>query len=166
MSNLTHEELKNIIDYDSEIGVVTWKIINKIGLKAGDVAGIARHRDGYFTIGVQGKRYLTHRVIWFWMTGEWPKSEIDHINGDKTDNRWSNLRAATRSQNMRNRGPHNDNKSGLKGVHFSKKGNKWIAQIYANNQRKQLGRFDCPAAASLAYQVAASKYHGEFSRIA
>jgi len=93
-------------------------------------------------------------------------NEIDHINGDKADNRWSNLRAATRYQNIQNRGPHKDNAIGLKGVHFSGKEQKWIAQIHANGNSKRLGCFDCPAAASFAYQIAADKHHGAFARTA
>ena len=166
MSDLTHEEVKKILDYDSDAGVLTWKIRAKSTRPVGSLAGITSRKDGYLDIGIRGKRYLTHRIIWFWMTGEWPENEVDHINGDKADNQWKNHRAATRHQNIQNRGPHADNLVGLKGVTIDKRRRKYQAQIYAGGRKKFLGYFDCPAAAHFAYFVAAESLHGEFARTA
>lgn len=165
MTTLTHKEALEILAYDGESGLLTWKIRAKSTRPIGSLVGSLR-KDGYLGTAIRGKHYLLHRLAWFWMTGEWPSHEIDHINGDKADNRWSNLRAATRHQNIQNRGPHRDNSAGMKGVHFSKKEQKWVAQIYAAGQRRRLGCFDCPAAASFAYQIAAEKFHGEFAQLA
>jgi hypothetical protein len=101
-------------------------------------------------------------MAWLIAAGEWPADQVDHINGDKSDNRWCNLRAADNSQNHANIGLLSSNTSGLKGVVRAKK--KWGAQIGVNNQNVWLGNFDCPAAASFAYQIAADKAFGEFAR--
>jgi len=91
-------------------------------------------------------------------------NEIDHINGDKLDNRRENLRSATRSQNKMNSGKPKNNTSGYKGVCWYKRGNKWRAQIGINGKLKHLGYFEDKEEAAKAYKKAAEKYHGEFVR--
>lgn len=101
-----------------------------------------------------------HRLI----VGDVDKSlHIDHINGDKLDNRKDNLRVTTPSQNAMNRGSQSNNSSGYKGVIYDKARGKWRAEICFRGNRKHLGRFETAELAALAYNEAAIKYHGEFA---
>jgi hypothetical protein len=101
----------------------------------GKVATAVSARDGYQRVAVNQRSYLAHRVIWAMMTGAWPKEEIDHINGDRTDNRWSNLRAASRTQNARNMEKPRNNTSGVTGVHWWKTKRLWQVYGGARNNR-------------------------------
>lgn len=98
------------------------------------------------------------------MTGEWPADEIDHINGDPFDNRWTNLRPATHMQNHSNRGKNRNNKSGFKGVSWHRGAQKWVAQIRSQNQVRYLGVFTDPHEAALVYRKAELEAFGEFAR--
>lgn len=118
--------------------------------------------NGYAGVTFGGKQVYAHRLAFFCMTREWPVDQVDHINGDKKDNRWSNLRQANAAQNKANEGLRSTNTSGLKGVSWHKAAKKWRAYIGANGQH--LGLFDCPAAAHLAYAVEAARRYGEFFR--
>ena len=108
---------------------------------------------------------MAHRLAWFYVYGSWPGLYIDHINGNKTDNRINNLRAATPSNNQHNRGKSKRNITGLKGVSYDVKRRKWVSGISYNGIKMNLGRYDCPAAASFAYQIAADIYHGDYARL-
>lgn len=111
------------------------------------------------TVGGSKQRILMHRFI---MNA--PRHlEVDHINGDRLDNRRSNLRLCTSSENKMNRGIRCDTKSGYKGVSWHKQRNKWTARIKAGNTYKHLGLFDDVKEAALAYNQASLKYHGEFA---
>lgn len=105
-----------------------------------------------------------HRWAWKLMTGEWPAGQIDHINGVRDDNRWSNLRLATPAQNAQNCGKRAENKSGFKGVSWDKTAEKWVAQISINGKSKRIGRFKTPEEAHAAYVAAAKALYGEFAR--
>lgn len=157
------EEVKNVLDYDSETGIFTWKI-NRGGVaKAGTIAGSTR-KDGYYQICINGTSYKTNRLAWLYMTGNDPlELDIDHIDCDRANNKFSNLRVASGSQNCANRNKRSDNKSGYKGVY--KMGNKWASSITCNKIRKFLGMFDTPLNAYNAYIEASKKYHGEFSNL-
>lgn len=96
------------------------------------------------------------------MTGEFPEQDVDHINGDPLDNRWDNLRRASKHENLRNCSVHKDNKAGLKGVCVTRK--RPTAQIYLNGKRTHLGTFDTVEEAHAAYCAAAEKHFGEFAR--
>ena len=110
------------------------------------------------------KAYLkAHRLAWFFVYGEWPQKQIDHINGNKSDNRISNLRLATASQNLSNKGITKSNTSGYKGVSFNRTKKKWMASIKVNKKSINLGYFLTPEEASEAYKAAAIKHHGEFA---
>ena len=111
-------------------------------------------------IGTKKRTVLLHREL----MGEPDGLQIDHRDGDGLNNRRSNLRVATRSQNMHNRSAYCNNKSGFKGVDFRKEGGKWRAKIRINNKEKHLGMFDSPEEAHEAYCRASEKYHGEFGR--
>ena len=119
---------------------------------------------GYTVVNLKGKLYLYHRVVWLETTGEWPKGQIDHIDTDKSNNLFGNLRLATPSQNQANTPRQRNNTSGYKGVHFSKRLNKYVASIKVNRKRTHLGCFCDPELASLAYDTAAEKFFGASAR--
>src|ERR1035437_5724966 len=98
---LTQEKLKELLHYDPETGLFTWKNTRHNAVKIGAIAGYWR-KDGYVGIYVLGHHYLAHRIAWLYMTCEWPEFEIDHENRKYSDNRWKNLREATHLQNMHN----------------------------------------------------------------
>jgi len=117
---------------------------------------------GYVNVRFRDKSYRGHRVAWLLMTGEWPKLHIDHINGDRADNRWANLRLATPAQNQWNKRQDRTSKSPYKGVHLDQRGN-WRAKISKGKRQIHLGKFDSPEAARLAYIAAAKEYFGEYA---
>lgn len=108
--------------------------------------------SGYRLCSVKKQRLYAHRIIWCMMTGEWPVSEIDHINQNKSDNRWTNLRLATRLENSRNRSATTKNTSGFKGVSFHTRVGRWRATIKFGGKNRHLGYFNNPEDASLVYQ--------------
>jgi len=132
-------------------------------MKVGDIAG-SMMSHGYRRICIDNRVYLAHRLAWLYMTGEWPKHQIDHINGNKNDNRHVNLREATNSENMRNTGKRSDNSSGFKGVYWNSEKMRWSAQISYNGRHKSLGTFDTAEEAHVAYRSASEKLHGQFAR--
>ena len=96
---LSHERLKEVLEYDPGTGISTWLVDRTGTARAGARAGCIHKSSGYRVIRIDGKLYREHRVIFFWMTGKWPDKEVDHRDLDKSNNRWHNLREATRSQN-------------------------------------------------------------------
>jgi hypothetical protein len=160
---LTPSRLREVVHYDPSSGVFVWLIAPAGRFRVGGVAG-SRHSQGYRKIMIDRHSYLAHRLAWLWMTGKWPVAQIDHINLDKNDNHWSNLRLATNSQNCANRNAQRNNTSGFKGVYWHKLGRKWAAQIWVFGECIYLGLFDTAEEAHAAYNVSALKYFGEFSR--
>jgi HNH endonuclease/AP2 domain len=156
---ISHEELKRLLRYDPETGVWT----RLTGYRRGRRAD-SPDRQGYRRVRPPGKSYGAHRLAWFYMTSTWPVNDIDHKNGVRDDNRWENLRAATRSQNIANSKLGVRNKSGLKGVSWWKRTGKWRALIEVENKPIYLGLFDCPAAAHFAYLIAADKHFDVYAR--
>jgi hypothetical protein len=161
-TTLTVERLKELLHYDPETGVFTWKV-RVANVPAGSIAGCNKER--YHFIGVDGREYRAHRLAWLYMTGEWPV-EIDHRDTDGHNNRWANLRHATRIQNCRNTGLPKNSTSGSKGVYWSKDRQRWVAQITINKVRTGLGRFHTKERAAAASEAAARKHFGEFARVA
>lgn len=127
---ITQQELKDILHYDPDTGLFTRIKRTANCVKIGDKAGTIDSK-GYVQLRVNGKLVLAHRLAFFYMTGEWPKDQIDHINGVRDDNKWANLREATRSQNGMNRGPQSNNTSGYKNISTLKtKWNEyWVVRI-------------------------------------
>ena len=159
---ITADRLREVLNYNQETGVFTWAVSHGWRSKVGSVAG-GPHSRGYKDVRVDMKRYLQHRLAWLYIHGRWPANEIDHINGNRDDNRLCNLREATRSQNSRNSRKHNHNTHGFKGVGIHDPGY-WTANIRVNGKSKYLGRFKDPKIAHGAYARAAKKYFGEFAR--
>jgi len=137
---ITRAKLKKILDYDRETGVFKWLVSPTSTVRAGDVAGKNRH--GYILIGFQGKKYFAHRLAWLYIYGEWPKLDIDHINHITDDNRIINLREVTKQENQRNRSIGKNNNSGLIGVGWASRENKWRSRITIDYKDVHLGYFD------------------------
>jgi hypothetical protein len=156
---ISQARLKELLDYDPETGVFTWRIQRQYvhpGDKAGSVSS-----EGYVVIGCDQRVYKAHRLAWLYVTGNEPRHQIDHINGVKNDNRLANLREATHSQNQFNTSKRVTESKLPRGVTESNNG--YQARIGYGTKRIYLGYFKCPAAASFAYQIAADKMHGEFT---
>lgn len=144
------EFLKSRLAYDQETGVFT-RIKGVPGNK-GSVGNIAGNvgNEGYVVINFQGKKKKAHRLAWLYMTGYWPEKDIDHLNGNRSDNRWINLRAADDSINAQNqRGASSNNKSGYLGV--SQVGNRFKAMIRSEGKILYLGLYKTAAEAHEAY---------------
>lgn len=130
----------------------------------GKSSKLLQRRSGkYQRIDYLGTSHQAHRVAWHIMTGEFPSSLIDHSNRDKYDNRWRNLREATKAENNRNTGLRSDNVSGHKGVSWRTARNKWLVQIGLNGKVYHLGNFDDYELACLVADEARNKYHGDFA---
>jgi len=157
---LNQDELKDQLKYDPDSGIfMRIKVNPQSRLKVGDVAG-SLTGEGYLCIMVNRKLYQAHRLAWLYMTGNWPKNQIDHVNEIKTDNRFINLREATNLQNRQNIFmPQINNKTGYRGVSFEKESGKYKAQIRVNNKKINLGRFDMAEEAYQAYLIGKAKYH-------
>lgn len=164
MPELTAECLRAALNYDPDTGEFRWRAPRK-SIRVGDLAGKIVSGTGYRSIKIDGRQYLAHRLAWLYINGVWPSEFIDHINGSKDDNRWANLREATRTQNAANQGVSRANRSGYKGVHWHINMSKWVAAIKVHGRRKHLGYFDKIEDAAHAYAVAAPKFHGKFARI-
>ena len=124
---------------------------------AGAEAFTTTSEDGYRTGTVGGKTYRAHRVIWLIQTGAWPADEIDHRNGKRSDNRWCNLRNATKGENQRNQRRRTDNSSGATGVRWHKRDGKWEARLQVDGAYRHLGRFDTKEEAVRAREKANSE---------
>jgi hypothetical protein len=160
-NDLTADELRELIHYDPATGIFICCIAR--GAKsAGQPTGSLTDQN-YKLVTIRGRRYRAHRLAWLYMTGEWPTQHIDHIDRDRTNNRWSNLRAADYVGNNGNAGLSCKNTSGFKGVYFSRHAKRWRAQISISNKTKNLGYFDTAEQAHQAYSEAARNHFGEFA---
>lgn len=145
---ITQEELKELLEYDENTGIFTWKISTNFKIKIGDIAGSLQIR-GYRQITINKKRYLAHRLAWLYVYGEWSKGQIDHINGIRDDNRIENLRVVTPRENNQNQKCHRDGK--LVGATYSKSSKKWQAAIRVKGKLKHLGCYNTELEAHEAY---------------
>ena len=171
---ITAERLRSILDYDPDTGIFIWRKRSDITPSrirnmwnsrwAGKQAGSPCQSHGYRAVSINHVHYLMHRLAWLYVHGEWPAETIDHINRDRLDNRISNLRLATPSQQMSNHPPKN-NITGLPGVtfHKGKKAKKrYSAKISVNRTTHSLGYFETPEEAHEVYKKAARDLLGEF----
>lgn len=160
---ITAEFLRDVLSYDPETGWFIWKkkVSSKtvIGRRAGSI-----NRAGYRVVGLGGQLYYAHRLAYLYMTGNWPERAIDHREGAKDDNRWSEIRAATPSENALNAKLAANNTSGFKGVSWHKAAGKWAAHINLCGRKRHLGLFDDPVTAHGAYMSAAAAASPEFAR--
>lgn len=164
---MTRDEVRAALDYDPDTGVFRWRVRpdrdHSWNLRfSGEVAGNTM-THGYRCMNILGKLHLAHRLAWLWMTGEMPAGHIDHINGDRSDNRWCNLRLATNSQNQMNRALSPKNVSGVKGVTWNKKQKTWVAHLTVNEKQMHLGQSRSLDVAVKLRRDAEAKYHGEYA---
>jgi len=150
----SQERLRELLFYDQNTGVFTRKVALP-GWSAGSVAG-HNHHTGYTFIKVDRQSYMAHRLAWMYVYGEDPGAlQIDHINGNKSDNRITNLRLATHGQNQVNVKTN-------KGYYWNKQTKKWKAQIRHKGKVIYLGLYDCPLLARIAYEDKCKELYGEF----
>lgn len=160
---LTQEHLKRLLSYNAETGLFTWISAPARGRSyAGQVAGTA-HPCGYWLIGISGKRYLAHRLAWLFMTGGMPADQIDHKDGDRNNNRFANLRAATNSQNGVN--SRASGQIGIRGVYVHKPSGRYRVQLGKDGKKKHVGYYDTLDEAKLAATSAAQALHGEYAHV-
>lgn len=159
-SALTAERLRSLLKYDAETGVFVWLVSTNGRIKVGDIAGSFNNK-GYVAIGCDGKERKAHRLAWLWTHGAWPSEQIDHIDGNKANNRLANLREVTNTENQQNRRrARRDNKStGLIGAKLHRKTGKYMASIDVNKQRLYLGLHDTAELAHEAYVKAKREHH-------
>lgn len=169
------EELRRLLRYEPDTGSLFWLprprevFVSKRGwsvwnTRFANKEALTAISEGYRVGNINYKLCMAHRVVWAIVHGQWPDEDVDHINGDRADNRISNLRAANRTQNNMNSGRRSDNTSGYRGVYFSKQQGQWHARVHFNRKAVHVGFFDTAEAAHIAYCEAAKKYHGEFVR--
>ena len=160
---VTADELRTLFRYDPETGHFVRLVSVGLRCKAGRIAGCKTVR-GNWAITINYKTYAAHRLAWLYMTGQWPENEIDHIDGNATNNCFSNLREATSAENKQNRRvARKDNSHGFIGVykHGSRKDGRdmWRARIQVDGHTKHIGCFDTPEQAHAEYVKTKRELH-------
>jgi hypothetical protein len=162
--NLTLDSVSQCISYDHCTGVFL-RISSKIRPdKCGKKAGWVEKSTGYLRIQIGQNREYAHRLAFLIMTGKYPEGQIDHIDGNRTNNCWSNLREVSQSESSMNTATRRDNKCGVKGVHWLSRDRKWGAEIVKNKIRTKLGYFDNFEDAVKARKEAEERIHGKYAR--
>lgn len=160
-------DIGDYLRYDPDTGFFYWRKVahpsqvRRIGQRA---AEFDVDSEGYARLTFRLRRYKAHRIAWFMMTGEWPDAEIDHADGDPSNNTWVNLRLADRSLQNANRCKRPNSSSQFKGVRKRPDERTWLASIKVRGVNIRLGRFETEEAAHAAYRAAAIKHFGEFAR--
>lgn len=167
---ITQEYLRSLIEYFPETGSFIWKDRTNSqwnGKWSGKEAGWLRKGKGgpYKQVGIDEEKYYAHRLVWLYVYGYLPE-QVDHIDGNRLNNKLSNLREAKGSQNHYNKKIMSNNTSGYKGGFYCRQKKKWCARIQVDGKSKHLGFFNCPTAAHISYYHGAKKHHGEFARFA
>jgi hypothetical protein len=139
-STLTQDRLKELMHYEPETGSLIWLQTRGGRAQQGSEAGAIS--TGYVRPMVDGQRYLAQRLIWFYMTGEWPSVQVDHEDRDRANNRWKNLRLATKKQNGENRKVHKNSKTGFRGVSWEPASQRYRSTILNSGARYWLGSHD------------------------
>ena len=160
---MQQSELKQLLHYDAPTGIFRWRFCKNRHMQPWDIAGVPTKRQGYIKIMINRKSYLAHRLAWLYVTGSMPKSHIDHINGDKADNRIQNLREADNATNHWNEPLRSTNKSGHKGVWMNKNTKKWQTGLRFNGVQVSAGIFENLEDAASAIRALREKCHGEYA---
>mgnify|MGYP003472828410 FL=1 len=157
MKTIDIEKLRDTLAFCPDTGIFTWRTNRQKSLIGKENKEVLN--TGYITVRVFGRRYLAHRLAWAYTYGHLPSAYIDHINGDKSDNRICNLRECSHAENHQNMAIQSNNKSGYIGVGWHRLRNKWRASITINRKHIHLGFYPTAEAAYEAYCEAKSKYH-------
>lgn len=183
MEDLSPEFLRSLLEYRPDTGKLFWSArtpdMFSTLQKGGPVAAADRFnkrfagKEAFLNVDERGylrgtvcyKMLLAHRVIWAMQTGKWPECQVDHVNNCPSDNRWSNLRQATVSQNACNRKSRKNSTSEYLGVCWDKSRGNWMAGIRVDGRKKLLGRFENEIEAAKAYDAAAKKFHGKYAKL-
>lgn len=161
---LTAERLREVLDYNLETGVFLRKAARGNDHLIGKPTSQKPRKNGYLTIRVDGVMYYAQRLAWLHFYGSWPVNQAEHRNTVKIDNRISNLRDATKSQNRANISAHKNSATGIKGVNWDVKSKKFRAQISKDGEKIMLGLYESACAAGAAYAASAERLFGEFAR--
>lgn len=176
MTNIDASILRLLLRYEADSGRLFWlprpasmfsaarDAVRWNGRRANTEALTALDSKGYRQGLILGRTQKAHRVAWTLATGAWPESQIDHINGNRDDNRLSNLREATPAQNSMNRRTRLGSSRFL-GVHWCKSASAWRAQIKIDGKNSSLGFFASESDAAHEYDRAARLHHGEFANL-
>jgi hypothetical protein len=170
---ITAIRLRELLDYDPQSGIFRWRRQINVGTSAQGARNRWAERragvmtvHGYWIISVDNERLRAARLAWLYMTGKWPDEHIDHINGDPADDRWANLREATRSENMANaKLLRLNNTSGARGVSWNKRLGKWHARVNFQRQLHHVGYFDSFEEAVAARDAKAAEIHSAFAQL-
>lgn len=156
-TDITAQYLRDILNYDQDTGIFRWSK-QRPRIKVGDIAGTPAAK-GHVAIKIDGSSYKAHRLAWLYMTGTWPKDQIDHINRIPDDNRYSNLCECNTAENCQNQGLRKNNTSGYQGVSFHKRSGEWRAMININGRATVIGSFADAETAGAAYMAAKRRHH-------
>lgn len=157
-ADLTCEQLRAALDYNAETGEFRWKI-KRYRSEIGSVAG-GLHGGGYASIGLYGGRYAAHRLAWLYVHGNWPIGQIDHLNGDRSDNRLCNLRDVSQQTNLQNRRiVRKDSVTGILGAYVDRRTGRFNSKIMVDGKYIWLGGFATAEEANAAFIEAKRKHH-------
>lgn len=160
--SISHDELKRLLHYDPETGIWTWLS----GRNKGNVAGVtAASKGGYVFVTINKVAYRAHRLAWFYIKGKWPTNLLDHKDRNRTNNRFVNIREATKSQNCANAKLWKTSTSGFRGVYWEPKKKKWRVIIRQGGRRHYFGYYKCKLAAHFVHLVEFRKIFGEFADV-
>jgi hypothetical protein len=160
MRDLTVDLLKETFEYNKETGDLIWKIRKQKVVKGAIAGSIVP--EGYRVIQLNAKFYKAHRLVYLMHKGYLPKT-LDHINGDRADNRIENLRAVSAGQNQHNRKLNSNNTSGYKGVAWDKENKNWTTYINLEGRRIFLGYYSTPEEADKVVRKAREELHGAYA---
>ena len=138
-TDLSHDYLLSIMDYFPETGKLFWKDGLPFKAAGGEAGTLSKY--GYVCVEVKGKHYMAHRLAWFYAHKQWPKDQIDHINHNRSDNRMTNLRQVTATENQKNSRMRKNNTSGFMGVSWHKRQRKWLVNIMIDYKHQHIGYF-------------------------
>lgn len=158
---ITQKELKHWLSYSPIVGVFEWRRPGH-RIRAGALAGCVDMATGYVVIRVRGKSYRAHHLAWLYMTGEWPEMDVDHKDGDRNNNAFSNLRLATKEQNQWNKKALSGS-PGVKGVTWMKAVGKWRGMVGIGGRKIHVGLFKTISEAEAAVKAKREELHGEFA---
>lgn len=164
MTKPSAKDIQKAFAYDPQAGIFRWKK-HRTRKFVGKIAGFVSKQKGYWLLTLRDQKVLGHIAAWCCYYGKYPKTYLDHIDLDKNNNRISNLRLSSKSNNGANRPPQINNTSGYKGVFWSKAAKKWMVQIKIRNRLCYGGLFTSKIDAASRYDEMATRGFGEHARL-